>query len=122
MWHPGFLKSAAIAWHSYVAWHPVQLQEGALWWLPCTSPRKELLSLPAQTGLWLLGVNHGVSRSSQACLKDTPAVLETVKALVGEHSFVVLAGLLLKPSPPSFETRFLRSCPTHLVTRMALNF
>lgn len=32
--------------------------------------------------LWLLGVNHGVFQSSQVCLKDTPAVLETIKALL----------------------------------------
>lgn len=25
VWHPGFLKSAAIAWHSYVAWHLMQV-------------------------------------------------------------------------------------------------
>lgn len=69
-----------------------------------------------------VGSDSQVFRSSQACLKDTPAVLETIKALASEHGFVVLTVVLLEPSPPSFETRFLHSCPTHLVTRMALNF
>jgi len=56
VWHPGFLKSAAIKWHSYVAWHLMQFWEGALWWPPRTCPEKALC--PCQPRLGCVGVGN----------------------------------------------------------------
>lgn len=74
--------------------------------------------------LWLLGVNHGVFQSSQVCLKDTPAVLETIKALLVSTASLSLSSPFYCSSLPRPLLRQGSSMAVQLTwyLRMALNF
>lgn len=74
--------------------------------------------------LWLLGVNHGVFQSSQVCLKDTPAILETIKALLVNAAWLSLSSPFYcssLPHPLLRQGSFIAVQHTWYL-RMALNF